>query len=240
MEKKLANEIEHGKYLLRRGPAEVWNRQTPAGKVRWARRVEMLASFAAPSMAILEIGCGTGELTKELVKTGAQITAIDISEDLLNVARSNVISEKVIFKNENAYDTKFPSDFFDAIVGSSALHHLEIDRALKEFYRILKIGGLIFFTEPNMMNPQIAVQKNIPWIKKAMGDSPDETAFFRWSLKDKLKKAGFREIKISPFDFLHPAIPVYLIDFLRPVCETMEKVPLLKEISGSLYIVAKK
>jgi len=37
-----------------------------------------------------------------------------------------------------------------------------VAQALKEFARILKPGGGIMFTEPNMMNPQIALVKNIP------------------------------------------------------------------------------
>ena len=59
----------------------------------------------------------------------------------------------------------------------------EIEEALRDIYRVLKPGGTIYFTEPNMLNPQIAMQKNIPWIKRKLGDSPDETAFFRWPLR---------------------------------------------------------
>ena len=53
------------------------------------------------------------------------------------------------------------------------MHHLNVKKALVEFYRVLKPGGTIYFTEPNMLNPIIAVQKNIPFIKKLMGDTPD-------------------------------------------------------------------
>jgi hypothetical protein len=90
------------------------------------------------------------------------------------------------------------------------------------------------------MNPQIAIQKNVPAIKKRLGDSPDETAFFRWSLKKKLKKAGFKLIKITPFDFLHPSIPGWAILLVNTPLEVLEKIPLIKEISGSLIVEAKK
>lgn len=239
-DKRLANEIRHGEFLSKSDPVEVWNWSTPAGRQRWARRVKMLSSFIAPSMVVLEVGCGTGMLTRELANTGAAITAIDISEDLLKIAGSAIETGKVTFKNENAYHTDFADNTFDAIIGSSVLHHLDTDKAVREFYRILKKNGFIVFTEPNMMNPQIMIQKNIPYIKKKMGDSPDETAFFRWSLKNKLKRSGFGSIEITPFDFLHPAIPAQLMGFLRPVCNAMEKIPLVKEIAGSLYIVARK
>lgn len=240
MEKRLLNEIEHGRYLSKRNACEIWNWETPAGKVRWARRIRMLTGGIVSSMRVLEVGCGTGYLTMELAKTGALVTAIDISTDLLAMARSNVNDPRVSFVAGNAYSTEFPDRSFDIIVGSGVLHHLEMGKALGEFYRILKDGGAIFFTEPNMMNPQIFVQKNIPYIKRMMGDSPDETAFFSWSLKGKMKRAGFKEIKITPFDFLHPGIPRRLVGIVQSICAMAERCPLLSEIAGSLYVTAKK
>ena len=134
----------------------------------------------------------------------------------------------------------FEDSSFDTVVGSSILHHLEIDESIKEIFRVLKSGGTICFTEPNMMNPQIAIQKNIPYIKKKLGDSPDETAFFRWALKKKLTKIGFVNIKIIPFDFVHPSTPKLLIKVFIKLGNYLEKFPILREIAGSLFITAEK
>ncbi len=188
----------------------------------------------------MEIGCGTGYFTKEIVKTSAEVTAIDISPELLEIAKLEITETNVKFRLDNAYDLSFDDCSFDSIVGSSVLHHLEIVKAISEMFRVLKPGGSMFFTEPNMINPQIALQKNIPALKRKLGDSPDETAFFRWSLKKLMNKTGFTEIIIKPFDFLHPALFPSLIPFIASLGETIEKIPLLKEIAGSLYITAKK
>lgn len=115
---------------------------------------------------------------KELAGTGAEITAIDISPELLAAAQAGCPAENVHFEVQNAYAMTYADQTFDSVVGSSVLHHLEIDAALKEVQRVLKPGGSIYFTEPNMVHPQIALQKNIPWIKRRLGDSPDETAYF--------------------------------------------------------------
>jgi len=240
MDKRLTNEIEHGKYLATEGAGEVWNWESPAGKKRWQRRVKMLTAHLKPSDKVLELGCGTGYFTKEIVKTGAWVTAIDISPELLHIAQEEIKEENASFILENAYEMSFEANSFDSIVGSSVLHHLEIDKAISEMFRVLKPGGTMYFTEPNMMNPQIALQKNIPVLKRKLGDSPDETAFFRWSLLKLLKNTGFVDITIKPFDFLHPAIPSALIPFVSSVGETIEKLPVLKEIAGSLFISAKK
>jgi len=240
MDPRINHEIEHGLYLARHGAGEIWNWESPAGKVRWRRRVDMLTSGILPGMKILELGCGTGYFTRELVKTGAMITAIDISPDLLEIARNGISGKNLVFCLENAYGMSFPENMFDRVIGSSVLHHLDLRKALGEICRVLRPGGMVCFTEPNMMNPQIALQKNIPFIKRRMGDSPDETAFFRFSLQRQMTKTGFRDVQITPFDFLHPAVPEKLIGFIDRAGKAAERIPLAKEIAGSLYIRAGK
>ncbi len=238
--RRLLNEIKHGKYLIEHGAGETWNWETPAGKLRWKRRVEMLKENLEPGTKVLELGCGTGYFTRELVDTGAEITAIDISPDLLEVARSEIQAGNVEFIVDNAYEISFEDETFDHVIGSSVLHHLEINQALAEIYRVLKPGGRIAFTEPNMMNPQIALQKNIPVLKRKMGDSPDETAFFRGQMIKLLRASGFSSIRVVPFDFLHPAVPPVLIRTVSGAGRLAERIPLVRGIAGSLYIVASK
>ncbi|MCK4747210.1 MAG: methyltransferase domain-containing protein [Bacteroidales bacterium] len=239
-DKRLLNEIEHGKYLIEHGAGETWNWESPAGKLRWERRVAMLKDKLEKDSKVLELGCGTGYFTRELVDTDAHITAIDISPDLLEEARKEVSASNVEFNVDNAYAMRFHAGTFDHVVGSSVLHHLEIREALSEMYRVLKPGGQIAFTEPNMMNPQIALQKNIPFIKRKMGDSPDETAFFSWQMRRLLQEAGFTSIRVLPFDFLHPAVPPAMIKTISLIGNVAEKTPLLRGIAGSLFITARK
>jgi 2-polyprenyl-3-methyl-5-hydroxy-6-metoxy-1,4-benzoquinol methylase len=237
---RLRREIEHGRYLAGRCAGEIWNWETPAGRFRWKRRVRMLTNHVGPGTNVLELGCGTGYFTKELAHTGANVSAIDISPDLLEEARRNCPAPNVTFEIQNAYALSYPDASFDSVVGSSVLHHLEIDEALRQIYRVLKPGGLIHFTEPNMLNPQIAVQKNVPAVKKRLGDSPDETAFFRWGLRRRLERARFREVRIDPFEFLHPKTPPGWIPTVQSLSSVLERIPLLREVAGSLYIRAVK
>ncbi len=239
-DQRLENEINHGKFIAKHGE-EIWNWSSPAGKVRWQRRVDIFKDYIGnKNKKILEIGCGTGLFTSEIACTSNQIVAIDISKDLLDIARRKVNKKNVVFQIENAYKSSFKDKSFDFIVGSSVLHHLDEDLALQEFFRVLKDGGKIIFTEPNILNPQIALQKNIAFIKKAVGDSPDEKAFLKWSLEKKLKKYGFKDIEIINFDFLHPAIPKFMLSIMRKITYIIEKIPVIKLISGSLIIKASK
>jgi ubiquinone/menaquinone biosynthesis C-methylase UbiE len=234
---RLIHEIEHGKFLSRCGAGEVWNWETPAGRLRWARRVKMLTSPLTPGMEVLELGCGTGYFTKEIVKTGVRLTAIDISPELIKIAKKEVNrADNVIFSIQNAYAMNYKNERFDAVVGSSVLHHLDVAQALRECFRVLKPCGVICFTEPNMLNPQIVLQKNIPFLKKRLGDSPDETAFFRWRIQRLLRQAGFEKTVVLPFDWLHPSVPQSLIPAVSRLGGFLEKFPFLREFSGSLFV----
>ncbi|HEX4653063.1 MAG TPA: class I SAM-dependent methyltransferase [Candidatus Udaeobacter sp.] len=240
MQDRIAKEIQHGRFLAKHGAGKIWNWESPAGKLRWARRVKMLSEHLGPGMSVLELGCGTGYFTRELARSGAEIVAIDVSPELLETARVSSSAPNVRYEIQNAYDLSYTDAAFDSVVGSSVLHHLEIQQALREIFRVLKPGGRISFTEPNMLNPQIALQKNVPWIKRKLGDSPDETAFFRWSLRRLLEITGYREVRITPFDFLHPKTPNQLVDRLNSVGRFLESVPVMAEFAGSLYVRAVK
>jgi len=200
----------------------------------------MLSSHLKPGMTVLELGCGAGYFTRELARSGAEVVAIDVSPELLEIAKANCSAPNVQYQLQNAYALSYPEGVFDSVVGSSVLHHLEVEKALRDAYRVLKRGGKIYFTEPNMLNPQIAIQKNIPWVKRKLGDSPDETAFFRWPLKRLLERTGYRDVRIDPFDFLHPKTPAALIDRVKAFGRFLENAPGISEFAGSLYVRAIK
>ncbi|MBI3312892.1 MAG: methyltransferase domain-containing protein [Candidatus Omnitrophica bacterium] len=233
------SEIKHGQFLAENDPEVIWGWGTPAGRLRLHRRVDLMIEKAdlKPPKKVLEIGCGTGLFSQEFAKSGAQIHAVDISAELLERARQRCSAENVHFIHKGFED--LPDDgSFDAVVGCSILHHLDIDFCVNKIYRLLKPGGVMCFSEPNMLNPQILLQKNIPWLKKALGDSPDETAYIRFPLASKLKKAGFSKIEITPFDWLHPWTPAPMIPFVKALGQVLEKIPLVRELAGSIFICA--
>src|SRR6266700_4241287 len=108
MQERIAKEIQHGRLLAEHGAGEVWNWESPAGKLRWARRVRMLSSHLRPGMAVLELGCGTGYFTRELARSGAEIAAIDVSIDLLEIAKANSSASNVRYEIQNAYALSYP------------------------------------------------------------------------------------------------------------------------------------
>jgi 2-polyprenyl-3-methyl-5-hydroxy-6-metoxy-1,4-benzoquinol methylase len=239
--KRSQNEIAHGKKLSDSGAEQIWGWGTHAGKIRARRRAELISSAAGlrPGIEVLEIGCGTGVFTDKFAQSGAHITAVDISEELLKLARARNLPMTVTYIL-SPFEELHLDKPFDTIIGSSILHHLVIESALAQIYNMLKPGGVMSFAEPNMLNPQVLLQKNIPWLKSRMGDSKDETAFFQHNLKEQMRKVGFIETKITPLDWLHPATPPFMVSFVQKVGMVLERVPLLREFAGSLYIFGKR
>jgi SAM-dependent methyltransferase len=233
-EERKAAERAHGARIAAHA-AEVWNWTSPAGRRRADRRADLLAQGIARRSLVLEIGAGTGELTRRLAERGLRIVATDLSIDLLRQipmgaggARHRVLAD--------AERLPFRTGVFGGVVGSSILHHLDLSRAASEVLRVLSRGAPFRFAEPNMANPQIAVQKNVTWIKRALGDTPDETAFFRWPLARLLARAGATNIRVVPYDFLHPATPPSLLSAVERIGRILERIPLLREFAGSLEI----
>ena len=241
MNQRLQNEIEHGEKLVAEGAESVWNWSSPAGQRRADRRAKLLIESAQITARdkVLEIGCGTGLFTRKVFEaTKAKIIATDLSEALLEQARESLA--EATFQSEDAMNLSFADQSFDVVFGNSILHHLDFTKALTEINRVLKPGGRIAFAEPNMLNPQIFLQKNIPFIKKWLGDSPDETAIIRWQFANLLKKMGFINVKITPYDFLHPITPKSLVDIVSGIGNVVEQIPLIREIAGSVIIKAEK
>ena len=239
---KAGHEILHGKKIAQTDPELIWGWKMPAGRLRAKRRAQLIVESAQLRTGItaLEIGCGTGVFTEMFAASGAKIVAVDISQELLAWAREkNLPAEQVQFLEKRFEDCDSIGPF-DAIIGSSVLHHLDIKSALDNIYQLLKPNGIMSFTEPNMLNPQIAIQKNVLWLKRRMDDSPDETAFMRRPLSRLLEQAGFVDIQITPFDWLHPATPVKFINTVERIGLFLEKMPFIREFAGSLHIFGRR
>jgi SAM-dependent methyltransferase len=232
------HEIAHGKTLALGHPEDVWGWGSPAGRLRAQRRGRMIVAGArlGPGVRVLEIGCGTGLFTEAFAASGADVVAVEVSAELLDRASARQFPPGRVRLLQKRFEDCAADGPFDAVVGSSVLHHLDIEAAVSRIYELLAPGGRLCFTEPNMLNPQIAVQKNVLWVKSRLGESPDETAFLRWRLRRLLHRAGFEDVRLRPFDWLHPATPRALIWPVRRAGGLLERTPVLREFAGSLFI----
>lgn len=102
---------------------------------------------------VLDFGCGTGENTVLLTLRGARVIALDISPEFIELTRrrlkiNNVSSENVQFVVGSAHSTELPDESVDAVLGIAILHHVDLEIASRELWRVLRKGGLAVFQEP--------------------------------------------------------------------------------------------
>ena len=235
-------EKEHFTRLLREKGHIWWGSGTRAGQRRNQKKIELFQELLrpAPGQLLLEVGCGTGEYTGRLARLGLEVIAFDLTEACVVEARRRQGSvEGSRFGIADITRIPFVDNSFDICLGVSILHHVDLEKAWPEIVRVLKSGGRFFFSEPNMLNPQIFLEKNIPWLKQELEDSPRETAFIRWRLQEKLNSFPGTRARVKNIDFLHPLVPAGLIGPVERASDLLERLPLVKEISGSLAIYGK-
>ena len=241
-EGRLAREIDFHRGIASRAEL-IWNWDSPSGRRRAARRAALLVEGAGlgPGVRALELGCGTGIFLEKVAAGGASITGIDLSADLLARCAARMAgSPRVALVRGNAEQLPFPDGAFDAVYGSSILHHLNVEAALLEVARVLRPGGRMAFAEPNILNPQVVVMFKLGLTKKYFGVSPDEMAFSRFRGARMARAAGLESVSVRPFDFLHPATPAPMIGIMERLSRAVERIPLAREISGSMVITGTK
>lgn len=172
---KIRVEIEHAKRISDNAE-DIWGWGSPAGKCRVTRRVDAFLQFMGNEgehQTILEIGSGAGIFSRHLLKRNIKLTALDISFAFIQRSKE-ATGDKVRYVQGNAEMLPFKDGLLDAIFGISVLHHLNLERTLKEMARLLRKGGRVFFTEPNMLNPQVYLVKNVGFIKRYYNEVPEE------------------------------------------------------------------
>jgi SAM-dependent methyltransferase len=104
---------------------------------------------------VLDLACGDGSLTLELLARGATVTAVDLSPGMIAVAERRIAlhtSQTATLIAAPAEALPIEDSSVDVVVGRFALHHLDLDRAAPEMARVLRPGGLGLFLENSNRN----------------------------------------------------------------------------------------
>ena len=152
-----------------------------------------------PGARILDVGCGSGWLCEYFARFGYNVTGIDISPDLIELARERL--RNVPFSAEHKTGTAHRflvhdieaaalDETFDAIICYDALHHFEEERfVLKHLFGMLEYGGQLFVMEGERPSEESATGEELRGVMKQYETL--ESPFAREYLLDLLHENGF-------------------------------------------------
>ncbi len=183
--KEVYNKIAEGFYNLRQQPI------TP--------EIKKLAEEWEPGK-LLDIGCGIGNSTLPFAKAGFDCVGIDISPEMIKLAKkfSEKHKVKISLREGDILSIPFQANRFDYVISIAVLHHLDSEekrlKALEEIKRVLKKKGKVFLTVWNKETKQ--KDTYIPWTSKGVKYQRYYHFFDVDELKSLLESSGFKKIKI--------------------------------------------
>jgi cyclopropane fatty-acyl-phospholipid synthase-like methyltransferase len=148
------------------------------------------------SQTVLEVATGSGGPAVFMVKEkGCKLVGIDINENGIQnakkLAAENGLTDKMGFSLADASEKlPFPDETFDALISIDSINHfISRDKVLKEFYRVLKKGGRLLFTDAVVItgiltNEEIAIRSSLGFFLFVPNGENERL----------LKEAGFQNI----------------------------------------------
>lgn len=126
--------------------AETWDDENDAQRRAVSERI-IRGLGIKPGSRVLDVGCGTGLIIPwllEAVGSGGHVTALDIAERMLAIAREKHGRSNLEFIHADIADTPFLEGSFDEVVCHNCFPHVaDKRRAAREMFRILKPGGRV-------------------------------------------------------------------------------------------------
>lgn len=113
---------------------------------------EVLSEINWKSKKVLEVGCGTGNFAFRAAKKGANIFAIDYSNEAIEIAKKKYRLKNLEYQ---CTDVKQIKEYYDVIVSIGTLEHMDNPLKMLRFFKShLKNNGKIIITSPNWVNPR--------------------------------------------------------------------------------------
>jgi SAM-dependent methyltransferase len=173
------------------GAADAYDVFSPATNERLIDNFVRLSGLPAGAR-VVDLGCGSGVFTNLLRRRGYQCVGVDLSPNLIAIARANFSG--IEFRTGDIERLPFPDGSFDGVLLSGVLHHLpERSRCAAEVFRILRPGGKFVAFDPNRMNPFMYLYRDGPSpFYSSVGVTENERPVLAREIAATFREAGFR------------------------------------------------
>lgn len=159
---------------------------------------------------VLDVACGTGDMAVSLVERGCTVTGVDISEEMLAIARQK--APMVTFMISDAEHLPFPDASFDAVTCAFGVRNfVHLEQGLNEMLRVLRPGGQLVILElatPDtpLVKPfyNLYTRRIIPWLGSRIAGNREAYTYLPASIERFPKGDAFLEkIRNSRFPILN-------------------------------------
>jgi len=180
------------------------------GQAQKIRNMTVELAGIQPGQTVLDVGCGTGDLTlaaKKAVGQDGSITGIDAAAEMIEVATNKAHKQQLAIDFQIAPIEKLPfaDNSFDVVINSLVMHHLpeQVKRdGIAEIYRVLRPGGTFFTLD---FAPMQRKSERVRTLHFGQGTGPSNSIF---DLTPILEENGFAAVSSGPS-------PIRILGYLR-------------------------
>ena len=218
---------------------QYWKKRDPIYQDRllWRAQSFRHLTHLLPGQTILELGCGEGLFTQQLVQVSRSenpITAVTFKPDQQRLAS---LPTSVEFIATNAVPGPLTGRKFDFIVAMDLLDRRNCASVLQDVYELLNPGGQVIFYESNPWNIALKVRRLISQI---LGNKDPRRLLKRPELYELMSEVGFIKVFSVFHDFVYSPLSRELIWLLRNLSILLENAPVVRTFAGSILIHAQK
>ena len=160
------------------------------------RAIERLELDGGQPVRVLDLGCGTGTLTRMIVDklpATAEVIGIDAAEKMIEVAeRKKGARKNLRFEAALAEELPFENESFDRMVSTFFFHHINGGlkaKVLQEMWRVMRPDGLAIIVDVDM--PYNAFGKLCAWSGYRLFNQPEILENIEGRLREELDSSNF-------------------------------------------------
>ncbi len=218
---------------------QYWQERDPIANDRLLWRAQTFRHMVhlLPNQTILELGCGQGLFTRQLLHVSRgenPITSVTFSSDN---PRPEGLPSSVEFLNASSFPEALAGRRFDFVVAMELLDKRNCAWVLQNVYELLKPGGQVIFYESNPWNLVYRLRRSI---SQYFRQKDPRQLLSRPELYELISEVGFIRVFAVYNDFVYAPLTRSLVWFLRNLSILLENAPGIQTLAGAILIHAQK